>query len=125
MKCIVAIPLISLILGADAPAAAAPQSKPETRCGWVWNPTPANWWLTDKAGRWIVSVQGGFQADGDGMPDFSEHDWVVTNPPDYGYGCACVTGVYDHRTMQVLRIDSATQKPLHQCKADRTLKKPG
>ena len=25
----------------------------ETRCGWVVNPTPGNWWLNDRDGSWI------------------------------------------------------------------------
>ena len=32
------------------------ESKPETRCGWFSNPTPANAWLTDKNGEWLFSV---------------------------------------------------------------------
>jgi hypothetical protein len=103
---------------------AAPQSKTETRCGWMSNPSPSNWWLTDRAGEWTIGQQGDFQAEGDELPDFSTHDWVVTNPPDYGYGCACVTGIYDKKTMRVLRIDLASQRTLRQCKVDKALKKP-
>lgn len=31
----------------------------ENRCGWVDNPTPANWWLTDRDGEWVIGVPGG------------------------------------------------------------------
>ena len=45
-------------------AAAAPQSRPETRCGWLDNSTPANWLLTDRDGEWLIGSQGGYQAPG-------------------------------------------------------------
>jgi hypothetical protein len=31
----------------------------ERRCGWLDNPSPANWWLVDKDGTWILMEQGG------------------------------------------------------------------
>src|SRR6266536_2441789 len=37
----------------------------ETRCGWFSNPTPANAWLWDREGEWIIGVQGDFQAEGE------------------------------------------------------------
>ena len=40
------------------------QRAPERRCGWLQNPTPANWWLVDRDGEWILGVQGGYQAPG-------------------------------------------------------------
>ncbi|MBL7685903.1 MAG: DUF4087 domain-containing protein, partial [Deltaproteobacteria bacterium] len=39
--------------------------KYETRCGWIDNPTPANWDLTDRDRTWTIGVQGGVQAEGD------------------------------------------------------------
>src|SRR5204862_191377 len=62
----------------------------ENRCGWVDNPTPANWDLTDKDGTWSIGVQGGRQAEGD-VPEFPESKayWKKTNV-NYGYGCACL-----------------------------------
>ncbi len=123
--------VVSLILAGSlvAPVAhTAPQmtgAKPETRCGWIANPTPANWWLNDKAGEWTISEQGGYQATGADLPDFSTHDWVVTNAGDHGYGCACLTASYDHKTMRVLDIKSVKQRTLRQCKVDKGLKSPG
>ena len=35
---------------------AAPLIRQQTRCGWIDNPTPANWWLTDGYGEWIIGV---------------------------------------------------------------------
>jgi hypothetical protein len=82
-----AIPLLVLAL------LAAPQSAPQTRCGWLQNPTPANWWLIDRDGEWLIGAQGGYQAP------------VTT----------------DRRSRRVTRIYSARPVPLRQCRADRRL----
>ncbi len=104
--------------------ATAPAAKPETRCGWIANPTPANWWLTDRDGEWVIGEQGGYQASGADLPDFTARrgQWVVTNAGDHGYGCACLTATYDRKAMRVLNIASARARPLAQCKADRALR---
>jgi hypothetical protein len=99
---------------------AAPLIRQQTRCGWIDNPTPANWWLTDGYGEWIIGVQGGRQAEGmDNLPDFSS-GWVETNG-HYGYGCGCITGAVDVRDKRILRIDSVKQKTISACKADKML----
>ena len=73
---------------ASAVAPAAPAS--ERRCGWLHNPTPANWWLVDRDGEWLLGAQGGYQAPGmDEMPDMTSAGWVETNG-HYGHGCACM-----------------------------------
>jgi hypothetical protein len=101
--------------------AAAP--KGERRCGWLSNPTPGNWWLTDKDGQWILATQGADQAPGmDDMPDMSTAGWVETNG-HYGYGCACMTITAD-ADGRVTRIADAKPKPLRQCRSDRSLPKP-
>ncbi len=110
-----------------APASAAPaataSAKGVRRCGWLSNPTPANWWLTDSQGQWILGAQGAGQAPGmDEMPDMSTAGWVETNG-HYGYGCACLTITADAEG-KVTRIADATPKPLKQCQADRKLPKP-
>ncbi len=96
----------------------------ERRCGWLENPTPANVYLTDRQGEWVMGEQGGHQAIGlDEVPDLSTGGWVETNG-GYGYGCACVTGTFDARRHQVVRIDRAEAVPLARCTADRTLPAP-
>jgi hypothetical protein len=110
--------------------AAAKPARPSTagvkgarRCGWLVNPTPANWWLTDRDGQWILSTQGADQASGmDEMPDMSAAGWVETNG-HYGYGCACMTITADGDG-QVRRVADAQPMPLKQCRADRKLPKP-
>src|SRR6218665_4039994 len=109
---------MALALAAQSPAGA------ERRCGWLANPTPANYWLTDRDGEWTISAQGGYHAEGmDEMPDMTTRGWVGTNG-SYGYGCACMTVSTDRRTMRVTRIFSATPLPIRQCRADRTLRRP-
>jgi len=102
-------------------AAGAPQSAPQTRCGWLQNPTPANWWLRDRDGEWTLGVQGGYQAPGmDAMPDMASAGWVEVNG-HYGYGCACLRVSVDRRSGRVTRLYSARPLPLRQCRADRRL----
>nr|WP_208450333.1 DUF4087 domain-containing protein [Burkholderia anthina] len=98
---------------------------PEKRCGWLENPTPANWWLVDKDDSWTLSTQGSPPVPGlDAMPDMSTHGWVVTNAGMHGYGCACLDLEIDPRTRDVTRIVAAQPLPLKRCKADRTLPAP-
>lgn len=111
---------------APAPPAAvavAVAAKGQRRCGWLVNPTPANWWLTDRDGQWILGTQGSDQAPGmDEMPDMSTAGWVETNG-HYGYGCACMTITADGEG-QVTQVADAEPRPLKQCRADRKLPKP-
>jgi hypothetical protein len=108
---------------APGPVRAAAPAKGSRRCGWLSNPTPGNWWLTDSEGQWILGTQGADQAPGmDEVPDMSTAGWVETNG-HYGYGCACMTITADAEG-RVTRIADATPKPLKQCRADRKLPKP-
>ena len=94
----------------------------EKRCGWFQNPTPANAWLIDRDGEWIVSYQGGHQAQGD-WPVFADHQWVKTNI-HYGYGCACLTVDVNRRTKYIKKIYSAKALDLSVCKRDKSIKSP-
>jgi len=95
--------------------------KSERRCGWFSNPTPSNASLFDRDGEWIISVQGGHQADGD-WPDFGPKQWIETNV-HYGYGCACLQLQVNHETHEVIAIESAKARPLSACRNDRKLKR--
>jgi hypothetical protein len=115
----------ALVAKAHASRAPASATTPAARCGWVINPTPANWWLVDRDGEWVMGVQGGYQAPGlDEIPDLSTRQWVVTNGSSYGYGCACMTADVNRRQGRITRIRSLRQKPLALCRADRRLKRP-
>jgi hypothetical protein len=109
--------LFAFVVGAalSASASAAPG---ERRCGWISNPTPANWSLIDRDGEWILAVQGGYQAPGmDEMPDMTTAGWVEVNG-HYGYGCGCIDVATDRRTMRITRLYSARPVPLRQCRTD-------
>lgn len=105
------------------PVLAAPAPAAERRCGWLHNPTPGNFWLTDRDGRWILATQGAPETPGmDRVPDMTVQGWVRTNG-NYGHGCACVVMDTDARR-QVVRIRSAEPLPLARCEADRALPRP-
>ena len=111
---------------AEPPAAAPATATPVTarRCGWLHNPTPGNWWLTDREGEWILATQGGRQVEGlDEIPDMSLHEWEETNV-HYGYGCACVSVTTAPASAEVVRISDVEPKPLKQCRADKALPSP-
>ena len=108
------------LLLAKGPADALPVT--ETRCGWLENPTPANFWLTDADGSWTLSTQGGYQAEGFfDLPasdlDFQDQ-WVSPSGRSYGYGCACVDGVFNAQTAQTIKVMSVEPLDLAQCHAD-------
>ncbi len=46
----------------------------ENRCGYIENPTPGNWWLTDADASWTIGTQGS-----DSYPD--GFDLVPISPP--------------------------------------------
>ena len=105
-------------------AAASPVPPLQTRCGWLHNPTPANWWLVDRDGDWILSSQGGRQAPGwEDVDMVSPPQWVKTNG-SYGYGCACASMRVDRAKGEVVEIRSIRPRPLKACRGDRTLAKP-
>jgi len=111
--------MLAILLAAALAAGSA--SAPERRCGWLHNPTPANWWLIDRDGEWLIGAQGGYQAPGmDTMPDMTTRGWSAVNG-SYGYGCACMTVTTDRASRRITRIVSATPVPLRQCRADRRL----
>ena len=114
--------LVLAVAGLLVGARAAAPTRVERRCGWLHNPTPANGWLTDRDGEWIIAVQMGFQAAGmDRLPAFARGQWVVTNAGEHGYGCACVDAVVDRRSHRISRVVAARPLPLRQCRSDRRL----
>jgi hypothetical protein len=119
-----------LLLAFSALVSARPGSPPahadekfETRCGWFSNPTPANASLHDRYDEWIISVQGGYQAEGD-WPSFKAGQWVETNG-HYGHGCACLRLRVNRESNRVIEIESARARPLSVCRRDRSLRKWG
>jgi hypothetical protein len=100
-----------------------PAQAAETRCGWLKNPTPANWWLQDRDANWTISLQGGYQARGmDNLPDMDRKEYVLTNANrSYGYGCACLRVTTNGNLSRITSIQSAEQLPLKTCRQDPDL----
>ncbi len=113
--------LAALLLATATPAYAA--TVRENLCGWIENPTPANWWLTDRWGEWIISTQGGHQAEGD-LPEFSARAWVATQPNGHGYGCGCLDAVVNTTNKEIVQIHSARVLSLSACRRDPALREP-
>jgi hypothetical protein len=108
---------VSLVMMAALPSVAAV----ETRCGWLDNPTPGNWWLTDADGRWTMMAQGGYQAQGmDKIPEFKPNQYVKTNG-SYGYTCACMNVTTSSKLSRIRRIYSVKPLKLSQCRQDPKL----
>jgi hypothetical protein len=101
---------------------ALPVKATETRCGWLQNPTPGNWYLRDTNGTWVISRQGGYQAKGmDNIPS-DEKEYVRTNGY-YGYGCACLDVATDTNRMRIITIQGGEALPLSTCREDPNLPK--
>jgi len=104
---------------------AGPARAAETRCGWLQNPTPGNWWLNDSQGMWVMRSQG--DEDGppgmDIIPDISERDYVATNG-SYGYACACMSVETDSGEGKITEILSFRQLSLSKCENDAALSRP-
>lgn len=100
-------------------------SAAQTRCGWYSNPSPANHYLFDRDGRWVIGEQGGPPARGFGAhvraQNTSPSHWVGQNVGSYGYGCLCVEAEVDADEMRILRILSSRQRPLAACRTDRRI----
>lgn len=100
---------------------AAPSYASETRCGWLDNPTPGNWWLVDSDESWTISAQGGYRAKGmDNIPDLTSRQFVRTNGY-YGYACACMEVTTNKRLGRIVTIESVEQLSLKQCRQDPKL----
>lgn len=125
-NCRAAVFLMFFGLGIALPVSSAfANGANEKRCGWLENPTPANWSLLDRDGEWLIGEQGGYQAPGiDNMPDMSTQGWVETNAGGHGYGCACLTVQVDKKKSVVTRLVSAQPLPLKRCKSDSKLRAP-
>ena len=106
--------------------AAANPASAETRCGWFENPTPANAWLKDPDGLWIISTQGVESDEDTGpWPNFDDKDWVITNAGSYGYGCACMDVVTDSsnpKEKHIRKIKTSRPLPLAKCRDDKALR---
>ena len=112
--------LVLAALLAANPALAVTPLSPETRCGWIDNPTPGNFFLNDKDGSWTIATQGEYEAKGiEHIPDLSGDQFVDIGP--HGYGCGCITATVFKGGMRVISIQSFKQRKLKDCLADPDL----
>lgn len=117
--------LAVLFFGAFLVLVSAQGAFAETRCGWLENPTPGNWWLLDKDDSWTLMQQGGYQADGmDMIGDISAGDYVATNG-NYGYACACLDVETNAEASRVVVIHGFKQLKMSKCTNDKALTPPG
>lgn len=114
--------IVLLLAWAGAASADAGPPKGQLRCGWFQNPTPANAWLTDREGEWLIAAQGGHQARGD-WPSFPPWRWVRTNG-NYGHGCTCMRVLTDQSSFTVTKILSSSSRSLAVCRKDPALQEP-
>lgn len=115
------IPAVLATAGVLAPVPGPLLAAEETRCGWLVNPTPANWWLIDADGEWTIGEQGGYQAPGfEDAPWGGQREQVPVNG-NYGYECACMAVTSDADTMTITRVVSIRSRPLSACRQDREL----
>ncbi|WP_284281777.1 DUF4087 domain-containing protein [Limnobacter litoralis] len=92
-------------------------------CGWFINPVPNEVTFATKHESWIISQQGGHEAQGD-WPEFPDKQWAVTNSGFHGYGCACMKLEVETATHFVQKIVDSKIKSLDYCRATLKLKTP-
>lgn len=113
-----------LILGGLLSILSTTSIAAEYRCGWLDNPTPANWWLDDREGSWTIAMQGGYSVSEksmDNLPELKDDEYVKTNGL-YGYACACMSVSIDKKNKRITKIHSkGTQLLLKKCLEDRHL----
>jgi hypothetical protein len=115
--------LVIPVLLSSLSIATLPSLSAETRCGWLQNPTPANYSLTDRDGNWTISAQGGYHARGwDNLPSYKEGQFVRTNG-NYGYSCACLLVLANRNQMRITNILGGESLPLKTCRQDPNLPK--
>lgn len=117
--------LSALIAAGSMVATEAFANGPLTRCGWVSNPTPGNWYLSDSDGDWTLATQGSDEeAKGmDVIGDISAGDYKATNG-NYGYACGCMKVRDDPSSMRILEVMSFRQSRLAKCANDPKLPSP-
>lgn len=117
MKAILAAAAAALAIGSTAGATV------QTRCGWINNPTPANWWLVDGDGLWMIGVQGGHQAPGLELIDISRNDAQYVS--NYRYACGCVRADYrDGQERVAARVLAYQSRTLKACLEDPNVPAP-
>ncbi|MEQ5835135.1 DUF4087 domain-containing protein [Marinobacter sp. NFXS9] len=93
----------------------------EYRCGWLDNPSPGNYWLTDRDGKWVIAEQGGKRAKNSELLLPSDESEYVNMNYGYGYSCSCISAETNKENHTVNIIHSYKQLPLNRCNTDKSL----
>lgn len=95
----------------------------ERRCGWLENPSPSNWYLTDADTSWILMEQNEQEPNlSIELPSFREEKgWFVKTGGSSGYGCACLSVTVNKKTERVLTASKGKMLPIKTCKNDKKL----
>ena len=117
-KSLLILPIISFVS-----VMALPVKATETRCGWLQNPTPGNWYLKDRDGTWTISQQGQSPPKGMDTIPISDGKEVVLTNGNHGYNCACLNVVVDSSRMRIITIQGGEALPLSTCREDPNLSK--
>lgn len=96
----------------------------ENRCGWIENPGPGTWWLTDKDAIWEISTQGGYSVSPksiDNLPNVIPNEYVRVSGI-YGYSCGCISVDTDKKKRRIVAIHGkGKQVFLKQCLEDKSI----
>ncbi|PWQ97750.1 DUF4087 domain-containing protein [Leucothrix pacifica] len=115
---------ITLMLGLGLMSLSFSASAAEYRCGWIENPGPATWWITDKDARWEISTPGGYSVAAqsiDNLPNVIPNEYVRVNGI-YGYSCGCLSVDTDKQNKRIVSIQSkGKQVFLKQCLEDKAI----
>lgn len=103
----------------------APLIAKEYRCGWLLNPTPANFYFIDKEGEWGLSEQGMSSPlsdqSWDNMPESNDNEFVRING-NYGFSCVCLNVKTNKKNRRILEIYKKSKSLLlKRCLEDREL----
>lgn len=96
----------------------------EYRCGWIENPGPGTWWITDKDAQWEISTPGGYSVSPqsiDYLPNVIPNEYIRLNGI-YGYSCGCLSVDTDKQHKHIVKIHAkGKQVLLKQCLEDRAI----
>ena len=114
----------NLIAGIGLFCLSLPTMSAENRCGWIENPGPGTWWLTDKDAIWEISTQGGYSVTPesiDNLPNVIPNEYVRVSGI-YGYSCGCIVVDTDRDKRRIMAIrKKGKQVLLKKCLEDKSI----
>lgn len=96
----------------------------EYRCGWLDNPEPGHFQLTDKEAVWTISKREAYRipdASLKKLPARDENQFIRTNG-SFGYSCSCLSVTTDTVSRRIKSINfKGKQVLLKRCLEDKTI----